>query len=47
MPSVTLWDYWRILELQVPLTQGKHYNLAVYVLLQQSWLCQSASSGTD
>lgn len=35
MPSVTLWDYRRILELRVPLTQGKHYNLAAYVLLQQ------------
>lgn len=27
--------------------RAKHYNLAVYVLLQQSWLCLSASSGTD
>lgn len=47
MPSVTLWDYRRISELWVPLTGARHYNLAAYVLLQQSWLCLSARSGTD
>ncbi len=47
MLSVTLWDYRRILELWVLLTGARHYNLAAYVLLQQSWLCLSARSGTD
>lgn len=45
-PSVMLWDYRRILELWGAADRAEHYNLAAYVLLQQSWLCLSASSGT-
>jgi len=47
VPGVALWGLQAYFGALGAADRTRHSNVAAYVLLQQSWLCPSASSGPD